>query len=243
MRDGGLRKGWGWLEVLWRKGKKRKGLLSISDSGELCMSPECVVLPDMSDSDGHGGPGIPRLPLLPIPPARPFYPRDKMRRRRVSSSATVLLSLIHSLVLCLLSQPFCSSFMYLSSHFYTLFPSPLSLFPHRSCLFAYWFALCRLSSVSSPPLPVLPFIRCSFFSPWNGSSEVAGTKIEQVVNTCLVSQIMDHLFDKPPFVCIKDTVLGHASERQRTPCKALLSPFLFTVYTLDFSINSGSWQL
>lgn len=151
MQDGGLRKGWGWLEVLWRKGKKRKGLLSISDSGELCMSPECVVLPDMSDSDGHGGPGIPRLPLLPIPPARPFYPRDKMRRRRVSSCATVLLSLIHSLVLCLLSQPFSSSFMYLSSHFYTLFPSPLSLFPHRSCLFAYWFALCRLSSVSSPP--------------------------------------------------------------------------------------------
>lgn len=243
MRDGGLRKGWGWLEVLWRKGKKRKGLLSISDSGELCMSPECVVLPDMSDSDGHGGPGIPRLPLLPIPPARPFYPRDKMRRRRVSSSATVLLSLIHSLVLSFLSQPFCSSFMYLSSHFYTLFPSPLFLFPHRSCLFAYWFALCRLSSVSSPPPSCPPFIRCSFFSPWNGSSEVAGTKIEQVVNTCLVSQIMDHLFDKPPFVCIKDTVLGHASERQRTPRGALLSPFLFTVYTLDFSINSGSWQL
>lgn len=120
------------------------------------MSPECVVLPDMSDSDGHGGPGIPRLPLLPIPPARPFYPRDKMRRRRVSSCATVLLSLIHSLVLCLLSQPFCSSFMYLSSHFYTLFPSPLSLSP-----IALVFLLTDLLFVASPlfhPPPFLSFL-------------------------------------------------------------------------------------
>lgn len=48
------------------------------------MSPEYVVLPDTSDSDGHCGPGIQRFPLLPIPPARPLYPCDKMRRRRVS---------------------------------------------------------------------------------------------------------------------------------------------------------------
>lgn len=154
------------------------------------------------------------------------------------------LTLTHSLTRSLPLKP-----TFLLKFYVSFFPflhlislSSLS-FPHRSCLFAYWFALCCLSSVSSPPLPVLPFIRCSFFSPWNGSSEVAGTKIEQVVNTCLVSQIMDHLFDKPPFVCIKDTVLGHASERQRTPRRVLLSPFLFTVYTLDFSINSGSWQL
>lgn len=81
------------------RGWKERVSCPISDSGDPCMSPECVVLPDVSDSDGHGGPGIQPLPLFPIPPARPFYPCDKTRRRRVSSSATVVLSLTHSLPL------------------------------------------------------------------------------------------------------------------------------------------------
>lgn len=72
------------LEAVWGGGRKERVSCPISDSGDLYMSPEYVVLPDMSDSDGHCGPGIQRFPLLPIPPARPLHPRDKMRRRRVS---------------------------------------------------------------------------------------------------------------------------------------------------------------
>ena len=64
--------------------KKKRVSCPISDSGDLYMSPEYIVLPDMSDSDGHCGPGIQRFPLLPIPSARPLYPCDKMRRRHVS---------------------------------------------------------------------------------------------------------------------------------------------------------------
>lgn len=66
------------------RGRKERVSCPISDSGDLYMSPEYVVLPDMSDSDGHSGPRIQRFPLLPIPPARPLHPCDKMRRRRVS---------------------------------------------------------------------------------------------------------------------------------------------------------------
>lgn len=66
------------------RGRKERVSCPVSDSGDLYMSPEYVVLPDMSDSDGHSGPGIQCFPLLPIPPARPLYPCDKMRRRRVS---------------------------------------------------------------------------------------------------------------------------------------------------------------
>lgn len=151
------------------------------------------------------------------------------------------LTLTHSLTRSLPLKP-----TFLLKFYVSFFPFlhliSLSSLSFPPSLLSFCLLICSLSPLLCfiPPLPVLPFIRCSFFSPWNGSSEVAGTKIEQVVNTCLVSQIMDHLSDKPPFVCIKDTVLGHASERQRTPRRALLSPFLFTVYTLDFSINSGS---
>lgn len=44
----------------------------ISDSWDRYMSPEYVVLPDMSDSDRHCGPGIQNFLLLPIPLARPL---------------------------------------------------------------------------------------------------------------------------------------------------------------------------
>lgn len=39
----------------------------ISDSWDRYMSPEYVVLPDMSDSDRHCGPGIQNFLLFPIP--------------------------------------------------------------------------------------------------------------------------------------------------------------------------------
>lgn len=43
----------------------------ISDSWDRYMSPEYVVLPDLSDSDGHCGPGIQNFLLFPNPLARP----------------------------------------------------------------------------------------------------------------------------------------------------------------------------
>lgn len=51
-------------------GRERKEGVScpISDSGDLRMSPEYGVLPDVNDSDGHCGPGIQRFPLPLIPP-------------------------------------------------------------------------------------------------------------------------------------------------------------------------------
>lgn len=64
VREGGVCGGGGW----------GGGRLScpISDSWDRYMSPEYVVLPDMSDSDRHCGPGIQNFLLFPIPLARPL---------------------------------------------------------------------------------------------------------------------------------------------------------------------------
>lgn len=153
---------------LWRKwrstcvSRRRGGGLSlISDSGDLYMSPECVVQPDVSDSDGHCGPGIQRFPLLPIPRARPLYPCDKMRRRHVSWSAT--LSLTHSLIYSFfasypkLSVPVvCIPFFLFSLDFLSLFLLPIS-FPFSS--------FCLLVCSLKPPLHfflLLPMLFLAF---------------------------------------------------------------------------------
>lgn len=54
---------------------------------------------------------------------------------------------------------------------------------------------------------------------------------------------MDHLFDKPPCVCIKGSVLGHASEKNGHPMKQCCHLLLSDVYMLVSSFNSGSRRL
>lgn len=65
-----------------RLGALREGAVYVCDgvscpipgSWERYMSPGYVVLPGMSDSDGHCGPGIQSFLLFPIPLARALFP-------------------------------------------------------------------------------------------------------------------------------------------------------------------------
>lgn len=108
------------------------------------------------------------------------------------------------------------------------------------CVSAYRLVLQEPSLFFSPLLSsFLLSSALSVFTPGIGSSEVVGTQEEQVANTCLLSQIMSPLFDKPPFVGIKDCVLGHPSEKNKTPHGGVLSPLPFTVDTL---CHGGSWH-
>lgn len=130
------------------EGRERKERIScpVSDSGDLHMSPECVVLSDMSDSDGHFGPGIQHFPLLPIPLVRPLYPCDKMRRRRVSLSATVFvfLPLTHSLAHSLEFSVPVSLFML---NFFLLIPTALLPSLHVFFLIVVFLLTCLLFDI------------------------------------------------------------------------------------------------
>lgn len=129
-------------------------LVPFLDSGDLCMSPEYVVLADMSDSDGYCGPGISRFPLLPIPSARPLHPCDKTRRRCVSWSATifVLVSLTHRTTYSLAHSFF----------FFSLTPSSLLEFCVAFSLFIMFKFFAWFLSISSFPLTRLLFENSCF---------------------------------------------------------------------------------
>lgn len=165
------------------------------------MSPEYVVLPDMNDSDGHCGPGIQRFPLLPIPPPGLSFPVTRWGdivsaevRQSLSYSNSLTHSLIHSFPLIT------NSLLGFHVHFLPFFMHHLFLLILSASFHSLWFFVIMSFSLlicSPTPLPFHTFLSsysfllslfwCSFFIPWNGSSGVVGTKIEQVVNSCLVS--------------------------------------------------------
>lgn len=180
IKSGGV----GRLEVLWEEGKEIESLLFDAGLTGDTVWLESIVLPDVSDSYGHGGPWIQHFPLIPIPPARPLYPCDKKRKCSVSSSVTVLLthSFTHPFIPFSFPWPLCLKY----TPFTSFLPSFFFFYPHL-CLFNYRLFLHLFSILLISCSVPFPLTQCSFFSPWIGSAEVVGTKTEQVVNTCLLS--------------------------------------------------------
>lgn len=184
----------------------------------------------------------------PNSPAGPLSPFDKMRRHGVSWS----LCLTHSLNLCFtfrhLPEP--SSLPPSSSSSTPSFPSLIS---SKSCSFflsfVSWFFI-SLSCFSAHPfapwhsssIKAFFFPSPLSFPPWTGGSWVVGIKIEQVVNTCLLSQIMEHLFDRPAFVASKEPFWAVLQRATGHPAEQWCHIFLSALYTLDFSFDSRSWQ-
>lgn len=163
----------------------------VPDSWDCSVSPEYVVLPDMSDSDGHSGPGIQNFLLFPIPLARPLFLWQEGETSCQLKCDSLCLTLTHlpahSLTLfLLLSSGFMWTSLLFNPYYFPWFSLPHFLVPVSfSFVSLLSFALWHLHSFS--PFNSLFVLWCSFFSPWNGTSGELGTKIEQVVDTCLVS--------------------------------------------------------
>lgn len=121
----------------------------------------------------------------------------------------------------------------------TLFP--LQCLIHPSIISASMFLFSLLPWLFDTSLvchlfhsALLPLIWSSCVVPWNGSSGAVGTKIEHVVNTCLVCWIMDLLFDQPP-LCLNQRRGFRTRNRAAVP-----SAFPSAVNAKSF--DSGSRQ-
>ena len=71
-----------------------------------------------------------------------------------------------------------------------------------------------------------------------------GEKLREMgVDDTMISWITDYLTGSPQFVCmgsvLSDAVVSYTGAPQGT----VLSPFLFTLYTIDFQYNSRSYHL
>lgn len=110
----------------------------IPGSWERCMSPGYVVLPDMSDSDGHCGPGIQSFLLFPIPLARALFlltRAEDVVSAEVRQPSPSSHSPSHSLTLFLSPKPIMLDFYEcvcpLNPDYFCLIPS--ALFPISFC--------------------------------------------------------------------------------------------------------------